>query len=411
MVQLHSPQRLRLGRVGACFIIAGAIAMFVLASALPSHAKPPIKVGVLLPFVGPTAQLGDGNSKGIRLAFEKRGFKVADREIELIVEDSKGDPNTALLKVKKLIERDKVHVLVGVILSSVAYAIRDTVVAAEIPWVITIANASGLTREKGSPYIFRTHQPDGAATYYLAKYAYEKLGSRKAVFSGLDYAYGHENAEAFQKGFKEAGGEVLKDIFIPLGTKDYGPYMTSIAQFVGKADTLAFVYSGSDAVKFVVGLQEYGLKNKFSTFVDWSATNPGSMLEGEGEAAVGIYEAVFHYQGLDTSENKEFLKLVKEKLGPFDINYAFGYIGGDVIYRALEQVRGNIEDKPGFLKALRSLRFESIMGPFEFDAKGQNYLFNIYIVRTEKVGGKIDQPLKELMPKKRDPWWIEQSRL
>jgi hypothetical protein len=50
------------------------------------------------------------------------------------------------------------------------------------------------------------------------------------------------------------------------------------------------------------------------------------------------------------------------------------------------------------------------MGPFEFDAKGQNYLFNIYIVRTEKVGGKIDQPLKELMPKKRDPWWVEQSR-
>lgn len=415
MAQVSSLQGLRLRGISLCFAMAGGIAilMVILASAFTTPAtevKSPIKIGVLYPLVGPYAFVGQEQIDGVRLTFERMGYKVANRNIELIVEDTEGKPDAGLMKVRKLIEKDKVHVLLGIVSSSVAYAVRDTVHSAKIPLVITMANAAGLTREKRSPYIYRTYQSDGAAMYYTGKYVYEKMGSRRAVFSAVDYAYGRENAEAFKKGFTEAGGEVIRELFVPLGTKDYGPYLTSIAKFAGKADTLAFVFAGSDAVKFVTGLEEYGLKDKFALLINWGATDVGKLLKQEGKAAVGIYEVNLYYKGLSNPANNEFVGLAKKKFGYVGAFHEAGYTGAEVVVQALKQIRGNIEDKADFLRAMRNLRFESCRGPFEFDPQGQNTLFNLYVLRNGIGGGEVVQVQTAVLPKMRDPWWVERSR-
>jgi len=376
---------------------------------LSSESKPPIKIGVLYPFVGPTAFLGKVQLEGVRLYFEKIDYKIADRNVELLIEDEEGNPDAGLMKTKKLIEKDKVHILLGVVSSPVAYAVRDTVHSTKTPLVITMANAAGMTRERRSPYIFRTYQADGMAMYYAGQYVYEKMGSRKAIFSGPDYAYGHENAEAFRKGFQKAGGEVLKEVFAPQGTKDYGPYLTSISQFGGKADTLAFVHGGSDSIRFVKGLDEYRLKDKFRVLINFGATGPGTQLKEEGKAALGIYLVDVCYKGLNTPVAKEYVDRLKKKYGYHDNNHNAGYMGAEAIGRALEQIRGNVEDKEGFLTALRNLRFESINGPFEFDQQGQNALPNFYVIRNEMVGGEVDQVLVDILPKMRDPWWLDRK--
>jgi len=375
MAQMSSLQRLRLRRMSSYFVVVGLVAISMLISASvftasTAEAKSPIKIGVLYPLVGPYAFLGKEQIEGARLVFERMGYKVADRNIELIVEDTEGSPDVGLMKLRKLIEKDKVHVLLGVVSSSVAYALRDTVHSAKIPLIITMANAAGLTREKRSPYIFRTYQADGVAMYYTGKYVYEKMGSRKAVFSSVDYAYGHENAEAFKKGFTEAGGEVVKEMFAAHGTKDFGPYLTTIAKFAGEADTVIFVYAGSDAVKFVIGLEEYGIKDKFKLLLNWGSTDVGTMLQQEGEAATGIYEVNLYYKNLNNPANNEFVELTKKNFGYTGAVHEAGYIGALVIAKALEQIGGNIEDKAGFLEAIRNLRFESTRGPFEFDKQG-----------------------------------------
>jgi branched-chain amino acid transport system substrate-binding protein len=144
--------------------------------------------------------------------------------------------------------------------------------------------------------------------------------------------------------------------------------------------------------------------------INLGATGLGMQLKEEGKAALGIYSVDMLYRDLDSPVTKEFLALVKKKYGYYDFNHNWGYLGAEVVGRALEQIRGNIEDKDSFLEALRNLRFESINGPFEFDQQGQNAIVNCYILRNEVVGGQIDQVLVDVLPKKRDPWWLEQRR-
>jgi len=158
-------------------------------------AKTPIKVGVMYPFKGPFAVLGELQLVGMRLAFDQRGNRIAGREVQLIVEDDEAKPDVGLTKVRKLIEQERVAVLTGIVSSAVAYAVRGAVHDAKVPLVITMANSGGLTRDQRSPYIFRTFQPGGTGSYYMGKWLYDKLGKKKAIFSGSDYAYGREHAD------------------------------------------------------------------------------------------------------------------------------------------------------------------------------------------------------------------------
>jgi branched-chain amino acid transport system substrate-binding protein len=87
----------------------------------------------------------------------------------------------------------------------------------------------------------------------------------------------------------------------------------------------------------------------------------------------------------------------------------YGYLGADVVLHALQQVKGNVEAKDEFLKALRGVKFESPVGPFQFDPKSQNALVNIFIGRARKVDGEFSNyqnALVKTIPRAQDPWWI-----
>ena len=392
----------------AVVIVTGLVAAWIATGwTQPGAAKTPIKIGVMYPFKGPFAVLGELQLVGMRLAFDQRANRIAGREIQLIVEDDEAKPDVGLTKVRKLIEADRVAVLTGIVSSAVAYAVRGAVHDAKVPLVITMANSGGLTREQRSPYIFRTFQPGGTGSYHMSKWLYEKLGKRKAVFSGSDYAYGREHAEMFKKGFEGAGGKVVAEIFAPLGTADFGTYVTQIGRLAGEVDVVYIVYSGIDAIRFVKTYAEYGLKDKI-TLANWGATLDGkSGLGGMGEAALGAYQIATYIPALDFPVNRRFVEATKQKLGFMDPLVQMGHIGGDVIGRALEAVNGNVEDTAAFLQALRKVQFDSTLGPFKFDPQSQNVLANIYITRAEKVGGEIQNVLVQTIPEAKDPWWME----
>jgi branched-chain amino acid transport system substrate-binding protein len=219
-------------------IALGLAATWIGTAWTQAPAKTRIKVGVMYPFKGPFAVLGELQLVGMKLAFDQRGNRIAGREVQLIVEDDEAKPDVGLTKIRKLIEQEKVSVLTGIVSSAVAYAIRPVVHDAKVPLVITMANSGGLTRDQQSPYIFRTFQPGGTGSYYMGKWLYDKLGKRKAIFSGSDYAYGREHAEMFKKGFESAGGKVLAEVFAPLGTADFGTYVTQIGRAGSDADVV-----------------------------------------------------------------------------------------------------------------------------------------------------------------------------
>ena len=404
--RVNRPQSIRL-------LILGIMFVFVAPIFIPGHrasaSTGPIKIGILYPLTGGYAHLGKRQLRGWELLFESVDYKVAGRPVEFIVEDTKGDPNVAVTKVTKLIEKDRVHILGGVVSSAVAYAIRDLVDRSEVPLLVTMANAGDLTREKRSPSIFRSFQPGGAASYYMARFLYEDLKLRKALFSGNDMAYGREHAEMFKKEFERLGGQVVFENFAPLFTADYGPYVSELSQYAGKAEVLYFVYSGADAIRFVKAAGDFGLTKKF-VLTNWGGTPDGTAyLQQMGSVVEGIYHITSYFFGLKYGANQRFLELDRKKGGGLDALDLWGYLGADIVLHALEQVQGNVEERSDFLKALRKVKFESAAGPFQFDPRSQNALVNLYIGQARKVDGefgKYQNAVVKTFPLAQDPWWI-----
>jgi len=392
--------------------IMGTVLLSVVLISTPigyaQESKPPIKIGILYPFTGPETYLGKRQLRGWELVLEQVDYKVGGRPIKLIVEDDKSDPSVGVTKATKLIEQDRVHIIGGLTSSAVAYAIRDIVHRREIPLVITMANAGGLTREKRSPFIFRTIVPGGTPSHYMAQFLYNELKLRKAVFSAADYAYGHEHAELFKKEFERLGGQVLFQNFAPLGTADYGPYCIKLAEFAGKADALHFIYSGADSIRFVKTAAEYGLKKMF-TCSSFGATTDGAMLAQMGSAAEGIYPMCIYVFGLKNQANERFLELDRKKGGSLDILDELGYVGAEAVLHALKKIQGNIEAKDQFLKALREVQFECPTGPVRFDPRSQNALTNLIIAKVTKVDGEFGEfqniPIR-IVQQAQDPWWF-----
>ncbi|HEU4437961.1 MAG TPA: ABC transporter substrate-binding protein, partial [Methylomirabilota bacterium] len=98
-------------------------ALVLMLAAGPAAAQAPIKIGFLSPMSGAIAQAGKDMYSGCELYWHERGMQIAGRKLEVILEDNEGLPATALTKLRKLVESDRVHLIAGVILSNVAYAL------------------------------------------------------------------------------------------------------------------------------------------------------------------------------------------------------------------------------------------------------------------------------------------------
>lgn len=174
----------------------------------------PIKLGYLTPLVGVFAGLGGDLRDGFLLFFEEKGNTVAGRKIEIITEDTEGKPDVGLTKAKKLVERDGVKLLAGIISSGVAPGVAKYATEQKVPLLITNAGADALTKQAATPYVFRSSFSNSQNTHVVGEWAYKK-GYRKAVIIGADYGAGWEHAGGFADTFTQAASNAFATIMAP----------------------------------------------------------------------------------------------------------------------------------------------------------------------------------------------------
>jgi len=371
--------------------------------------KEPIKIGLLNTYTGPLAVNGAEINEGIRLYWEdEMGNQVAGRPVRLIADDDESKPDVGLTKVKKLSERDGVHMILGPVSSGVALAIRDYLVERRVPLIITQATANVLTAEKASPTVFRTamssYQQEAGGGYYVAA----KLGYKRIAVVALDYVAGQEQAEGFIKAFMESGGKSVERVFFPLGTIDVAPYVTKIQNKAQDFDAVIGILWGPSAPQWLKAWQEYGLKDKLPLLTLGETVNE-TYLRQVGDAALGIVSWLPYSPVLDTAENKRFVQAMNKKYKKEPVyNTHLGYIAAKAVGEALKTVNGNVEDQARFLDALRKVRFEAPGGTFRFDEK-QNAVIPTYIRRVEKVGGKLQSSVIDVVPEV-DQFWKPPKR-
>jgi branched-chain amino acid transport system substrate-binding protein len=369
---------------------------------LRAHAQGgPIKIGILLPYSGVYAVLGESITQAMELVFARENWAVAGRKIELTKEDSEAKPPVGIRKADKLIDSDKVDILTGPVHSGVLAGIRDKVHNSKTILIVSNAGADQISRERCSRWIFRSSfsnwQPCQPMGGWVAK------NVSKEVFQvAPNYQAGKDMMAAFRETFLPAGGKVIAEDYPKLGETDYAPYITKIKQSGAKA-VFAF-FSGSDAVNFVKQFDQFGLKQSVKLTGAGFLTEP-DVLPAQGQSALGVITGHFYTPLLDNPVNQRFVKEFKEKYNKSTDGFAVqGYDTAEVIVRALKAVNGNTQDKMKLLDAIAKVEFDSPRGRFRFDPKSQNVIQPfIYVREVKEVAGGLNNVVIDRIADVRDP--------
>ena len=368
-----------------------------------SHAQSgPVKIGLVLPYTGVYAVLGESITQAMELVFTRENWTVAGRKIEMIKEDDEMKPPVGVRKTEKLIDSDRVDILTGPVHSGILMGMRDKVHNSKTILIVSNAGADAISRERCSQWIFRTSfsnwQPCQPMGGWVAK------NVTKEVFQiAPNYQAGKDMMAAFRETFLPAGGKVVAEDYPKLGETDYAPYLTKIRQSGAKA-VFAF-FSGTDAVNFVKQFEQFGLKGAVKLTGAGFLTEP-DVLPAQGAAALGTITGHFYTPQLDNPVNKQFVADFKARYGNKspDGFACQGYDTAEVIVRALKAVNGNTQDKAKLAATIAKVEFDSPRGRFRFDPKTHNVIQPfIYVREVREVPGGLDNVPIDKIADVRDP--------
>jgi branched-chain amino acid transport system substrate-binding protein len=358
-------------------------------------AQGPIKIGFLSPLSGAIAAAGKDMYSGCELYWQETGWRVAGRKLEVTLEDNEGLPATALTKLRKLVESDRVHVVAGVILSNVAYALVPYIEQQGIPTLYPINSADDLTQRRRPRWLVRTGFSAGGNMHPFGEYAAKVLGYRKVVTIGLDYAFGWETVGGFHKAFEDNGGQVIQKLWVPLNVQDYGPYL---AQVKKDADAVFVVALGRWTLLFAKQYAESGLKGRVP-LIAGGTYNDEHILPQLGDESLGVVSAHHYSASLETPANQRFRAAFEKAYNRLPSFYSENcYTGARILGEALRAIGGKAEDRAALVAALRQVKItDAPRGPVEMDAYG-NPTQNIYIRKVERVGGKLQNTVIHTYP-------------
>jgi branched-chain amino acid transport system substrate-binding protein len=380
-----------------------ATAQPVATQAAPAQAAPAaasLKIGVLLPYTKVYAALGESITNGMQLYFDSVNNLAGGRKVELIKEDEENDPQASLRKLRKLVEQDQVELATGIVSSAIALAIRDYVHDNKVLFLISNAGANALTRDRKSPYVFRTAFSNWQPNAPMGDYVYKNV-AQKVMIVAADYAAGHEATDAFKETFEKVGGSVVGSVFPPFPNTDYAPFIEQIRQ--ARPPAIYTFFAGSDAVNFVKQFDEFGL-SKDIKLLGGGFLVEEDVLPAQGRAAVGVVSGLHYANTLDTPENKAFASAYRQRFNkPADTYATQGYDTARTIVDALGKTQGNTRDKDAVVKALEGLSFASPRGPFTIDPATHNPIHNIYAREVRLVGDQVTNLVLETFKDVRDP--------
>jgi branched-chain amino acid transport system substrate-binding protein len=379
-------------------IALGAVAAVI--AAAPANAQNTVKIGLIMSYSGQFADLATQMDNGVKLYMKQKGDTVAGKKIEIIRKDTGGiAPDVATRLAQELITRDNVDIIAGFTLSPNAIAVSK--VSAQAKKFMVIMNAATTVIITMSPYSVRTSVTLPSVGMTAGKWAY-KSGVRKAYTMVSDFAPGKDAEAAFQSAFKEAGGEIVGAVRMPVANPDFSAFVQR-AKDVNPQSIFMFIPAGAQPAALGKAFAERGVDPKKIKIIGTGEVTDESSLKGMGDAGLGIY-SVWHYDyNDDTKLNKDFVKAYNAefKRNP-DFGAAGGYDGMHVIYEALKKTGGKT-DPEALVNAAKGMKWESPRGPMAIDAETRDIVQTISVREVRKVGGALRNVVIDKFANVKDP--------
>jgi len=358
-------------------------------------ADEPIRVGFLTVRSGALAAGGKQMEDALRLFLKERNDTIGGRKVELFVGDTAGQPAITKTRAQELIERNKVHVIIGPLAAFEALAIDDTIRSSETPTISPSAAAEDLTQRRPNPWFVRAVGTSAQPSHPMGEYAATTLKYKRIAIVADDFAFGHETVAGFQRAFEENGGKVVQKLWSPLNVADYGTY---IGQIKPNVDAVYAVFAGGNGVKFLKQYGEYGLKGKIPLLAGMTTVDEG-ILKSMGDEALGVVSSGWYAATIDNPNNKRFAAAINRDYKQDPGYYSIGAYGAALMLEeAVKAVKGKVEDKAAFMAALRNVRVANDpRGNITLDALG-NPVMDVYIRKVERQNGKLVNAIVKTYP-------------
>lgn len=356
-------------------------------SAAAALAQDKLRVGIIVTLSGPPAVLGGQVRDGFNLAVKTLGGKLGGRDVEVITVDDELKPDVAVTKVKGLIDRDKVDFVVGPIFSNVLQAIHKPVTESNAFLISPNAGTSNFAGKQCHPNFFVTSYQNDQVFGVLGKYAQDK-GYKRLFLMAPNYQAGKDALAGVKRQFK---GEIVDEVYTPLGQLDFAAELTNIA--TAKPDALFTFMPGGMGVNLVRQYRQAGLAHIpfLSAF-----TTDESTLPAQGEAAVGFLAGANWAPDMDSAQNKAFVAAFEAAYKSVPATYAMqAYDAALLIDSALKATGGKTDDSDAVRAALRKADFTSLRGKFKF---GPNHypIQDFFLVKVAKrADGKYQTEIVE----------------
>ena len=367
-------------------LIATTVALAALALPFAAHTQgaPKLKVGLMLPYTGTFAALGNAIENGFRLHVAEQGGKLGGREVEFFKVDDESDPSKATDNVNKLVKRDNVDVLIGTVHSGVAMAMAKVAKDTGTLLIVPNAGADAVTGPMCAPNIFRSSFSNWQPGYAMGE-VMAKKGHKKVVTITWKYAAGDESVKGFKEAFEKGGGSVVKELSLPFPGVEFQALLTEIA--AAKPDAVYTFFAGGGAVKFVKDYDAAGLKKNIPLYGAGFLTD--GTLEARGASAEGLFTTLHYGDSLAQPRDASFrLAYAKAyKLQP-DVYAVQGYDAAQMLGIGLAATKGDVSKKPAIAAAIEKAKIDSPRGAFSV-SKAHNPVQDIYLRQVVGKENKV----------------------
>lgn len=355
--------------------------------------KEPVRVGLVSSKSGVFAQHGEEAIRAIQFAIDEANARggIDGRKVEVQIADDEGTPDVGRRVAEKL-ARDGHNLLIGAVPSSIALALGPNLERWDALYFVTFSKSDKITGDSCKARMFRTNHSDAMDIAMIGEWA---KGFKEKTYASIaaDYVWGRDSAESFAKAVKAQGKDVKLQLFAPLGTKDFSPFIAQLKE--AKVDAIWVAETGRDGIAFIKQAAEFGLIPQTRLIGHSVVLN--YMINGTDRLLEGTAGTSGYTPDIDNPRNKAFVAAWKARFNrlPTD-NEGQAYNGAQVMF---EGVRKAGSTKPADIaKALRGLGMDSIYGPVTMRAADNQLVLPNYVARAKVADGVLRPVIEQTFP-------------
>ncbi len=345
-----------------------------LALAQPAVAADKVKVGFISTLSGPNAALGIDIRDAFNLAVKLNGGKLGGLPAEVTVLDDQLNPDTGKQLADRLVKRDRVDFLTGIVFSNVMLAVGPVAFEAKTPYISANAGPSQLAGEGCNRYFFsaswQNDVNNGAAGLLAAQRDFKSV-----YLIAPNYPAGKDALSGFKSYYK---GKVADEVYVKLGQLDYAAELAQIR--AAKPEALFSFLPGGMGINFIKQFVAAGLSKDIALLMA-GVTADEDIIKAVGEPMLGLFNTAHWAHDLDNEANRKFVTAFQKEYGRLPTVFAAqGYDTAMLIDAAARDVKGKVEDREAVIKALRAKRFQSVRGDFKWG--NNNYPIQDWYLRV-----------------------------